>query len=339
MSLLRFELRKLLLNKKTLVMFAVLFAVYGAVGFVSSYFVIGGSDNFQTYSALAEPYEGSFNAEKAAEATAVYDALKQRYGNAVDRQIARDPEPIFEVHYAKYAETVNEYHYGSISDIEPYGVNVLREKLAELEEAGQTQSFEYRKLADQLAIELSHVEPIFANTLLWVTLFNNWGRRVMQFLMFIPLAFLIAPVFSREVETGMNNLILSSRNGRGEIVTAKLISAAIAASALVGVYVFATFVFGFLSLGTFAGWDAPLRSVSGFARSPLNLLNWQFAIVSAVWLLICGIFYAVIISFVSSLTKSVVAAAGSGLVVFFIDVVFGGMGETIMEMIKPVVAL
>ena len=41
MSLFRFELRKLLLNKKTLILLICLFALYSVVGLTSTMFLIG----------------------------------------------------------------------------------------------------------------------------------------------------------------------------------------------------------------------------------------------------------------------------------------------------------
>ena len=49
MSLFRFELRKLLLNKKTLLLLVCLFVLYSVVGLNSAVFMIGGNDSFRTY--------------------------------------------------------------------------------------------------------------------------------------------------------------------------------------------------------------------------------------------------------------------------------------------------
>ena len=53
MSLFRFELRKLLLNRRTLLLLACLFALYSVVGLTSTMFLIGGNDIYRAYEELA----------------------------------------------------------------------------------------------------------------------------------------------------------------------------------------------------------------------------------------------------------------------------------------------
>ena len=47
MSLFVFELRKLLLNKKTVILLLVLFALYSIIGFSTSLFLIGSNDAYK----------------------------------------------------------------------------------------------------------------------------------------------------------------------------------------------------------------------------------------------------------------------------------------------------
>jgi len=49
MSLFRFELRKLLLNKKNLILLLCLLALYSVVGLTSTMFLIGGNDSYRAY--------------------------------------------------------------------------------------------------------------------------------------------------------------------------------------------------------------------------------------------------------------------------------------------------
>jgi ABC-type transport system involved in multi-copper enzyme maturation permease subunit len=124
------------------------------------------------------------------------------------------------------AQYVDEYHRGSPLDslFEPYGVTVLQKRIGDLELAGETKSFEYKKTAVQLRTEQNLGEPQFANTVLWANLFANWGDFIILFLLFVPMAFIISPVFSFEASSGMDNLILSSRHGREKIVSAKIVA-------------------------------------------------------------------------------------------------------------------
>ena len=80
MSLFRFELRKLLLNRKTLLLLLCLFVLYSVVGLTSTMFLIGGNDSYRAYEKLAANWEGPFDSEKAAEAEKIYQEVSARYG-------------------------------------------------------------------------------------------------------------------------------------------------------------------------------------------------------------------------------------------------------------------
>ena len=201
MSLFHFELRKLFLNRKTLIILAFMFVIYGVIGFGTTYFLVGSGENYQIFAELAEPLSGPINEQKAAEACATYETLKTIYGNneeAIYYGTSTDPVAKFDVDYAQFAEHVDEYYNGSPTDSlgDPYGINVLQKNLNAMEQAGSANTFEYRKTAQQLRTEKSLGEPRFANIVLWANLFTNWGDFIMLFLLFVPLAFIIAPVFS-----------------------------------------------------------------------------------------------------------------------------------------------
>lgn len=124
---------------------------------------------------------------------------------------------------------------------------------------------------------------------------------MMQLLLFVPLTFVIAPIFAVERSSGMDNLILSSRNGRRKIITAKLLSVLVSSAGVTLLYLTATFIFGFLPHGSFHGWDAAIQSVPTYARSMFQWKVWQLAAVGAVWLIFTGAVYSLIVCFISSL--------------------------------------
>ena len=160
---------------------------------------------------------------------------------------------------------------------------------------------------------------------------------MMQFLLLIPIAFLIAPVFAIERSSGMDNLILSSRYGRRKIVTAKLLSVLITSTVIVMMYLIATFVFGFLPHASLHGWNATIQSIPEYARSMFGFKVWQFAIVSALWLIFTGAVYSLIISFISSRMKSQMSAVGISLAILFINVGLAAMGDSVIQRIQPII--
>ena len=203
MSLFYFELRKLLFNKKTSLLLLCLFALYSVIGFTSTIFLIGSNDSYRAYEEMAAAYEGSFDNEKAAEAERIYNEVSARYGTdsrMITRSVKDQPEIILAVNYYAYAQQVEEYWNGTPPESaeEPYGIALLKSKLTALESQGKQDTFAYRELSDALQCLIELGEPAFANILLWENLFNNWGEHMMQFLLFVPLAFIIAPVFAVE---------------------------------------------------------------------------------------------------------------------------------------------
>jgi hypothetical protein len=131
-----------------------MFAIYGVIGFGTTYFLVGSSQNYQIYAELVEPLAGPINPQKAVEARAVYEELKNRYGDneeAIYYGTSTDPVAKFDVDYAHFMDYVDEYYSGSLMDNlgEPYGIDVLQKKLTSLEQTGEMNSFEYRKTRNQ----------------------------------------------------------------------------------------------------------------------------------------------------------------------------------------------
>lgn len=342
MSLFSFEIRKLLLNRKTVVLIAGLFILYSIIGFVASLFLIGNRDSYCAYEELSKAYEGVLNTEKAENAKKIYDELGERYGTdsrMIARSVKDHPETILAVKYKEFSDQVDDYRNGTPpeSNEEPFGTSLLQSKLREMENQRKQDTFEYKKLSNSLQILIRLGEPKFANILLWENLFTNWGEHMMQFLLLIPLAFLIAPVFAIERSSGMDNLILSSRHGRRKIVTAKLLSILVTSTVVVMVYLIATFVFGFLPHASLHGWNAAIQSIPAYSRSMFEFKVWQFAIVSAVWLIFTGAVYSLIISFISSRMKNQMSVVGISLAILFINVGLAAMGDSVLQRIQPII--
>ncbi len=340
MSLFHFEFKKLLLNKKTVSLLACLFILYSLMGFVTSMFLIGNRESYRVYEELAADYEGTLDEEKAAWAKKVYEEISTRYGTdsrMIARSIKDQPEAMLALKYNEFTERVDEYWNGTPpeSTEEPYGIALLESKLSELEMQGKQNTFAYTELSSSLKKLAALGEPEFANILLWENLFVNWGEHMMQFLLFIPLTFIIAPVFAVERSTGMDHLILSSRSGRRKIVTAKLFSILAASVIVTFIYVAATFIFGFLPHASLHGWNAAIQSIPTYARSMFGFRTWQLAVVGAVWLIFTGAVYSLIIGFISSRMKSQMGTVGVSLAVLFINVGLAAMGDAVTQRFKP----
>ena len=342
MSLFRAELRKLLLNKKTLLLLSCLLILYSVVGLTSTMFLIGGNDSYRAYEELAAAWEGPFDREKAAGAEKIYQEVSARYGTdarMIARSVKDQPEIILAVDYHAYTGQVEEYWNGTPPEsVEaPYGIALLQGKIRALKSQGQQDTFACRELSAALQRLEELGEPEFVCALLWENLFNNWGEHMMQFLLFVPLTFVIAPVFAVERSSGMDNLILSSRNGRQKIVTAKLLSVLATSTVVVALYLAATFLFGFLPHRSFHGWDAAIQSVPTYARSMFPWRAWQLAIAGAAWLIFTGAFYSLIICLISSRMKSQMGTVGVSLAILFVNVGLAAMGDTVTQRLGALV--
>lgn len=257
----------------------------------------------------------------------------------IARSIKDQPETMLALKYNEFAERVDEYWNGTPPESaeEPYGIALFESKLSELETQGKQNTAAYTELSDSLKRLTALGEPEFANILLWENLFVNWGEHMMQFLLFIPLAFIIAPVFAVERSTGMDHLILSSRSGRRKIVTAKLFSILAASVTVTLIYAASTFIFGFLPHASLHGWNAAIQSVPAYARSMFGFQTWQLAVVGAVWLVFTGTVYSLIIGFVSSRMKSQMGTVGVSLAVLFINVGLAAMGDAVTQRFQPLI--
>lgn len=323
-------------------MLVCLFILYSLMGFVTSMFLIGSSRSYRVYEELAAGYEGPLDVGKAAWAKNVYEELSARYGTdsrMITRSIKDQPETMLALKYNEFTERVDEYWNGTPPESaeEPYGIALIETKLSELEKQGKQNTVAYTELSDSLRKLTALGEPEFANILLWENLFVNWGEHMMQFLLFIPLAFIIAPVFAVERSTGMDHLILSSRSGRRKIVTAKLFSILAASVTVTLIYAAATFIFGFLPHASLHGWNAAIQSVPAYARSMFGFQTWQLAVVGAVWLVFTGAVYSLIIGFVSSRMKSQMGTVGVSLAVLFINVGLAAMGDAVTQRFQPLI--
>lgn len=180
MSLYRFELRKLLCNKKTISLLAGLFVLYSLIGLVTSMFLIGSRESYRFYEELAADYEGSFDAGKAAWAKKEYEEISARYGTdsrMIARSIKDQPETMLALKYNEFVGRVDEYWNGTPPESmeEPYGIALLESMLSELEMQGKQNTFAYTKFSGSLKVLTALGEPEFANILLWENLFVNWG--------------------------------------------------------------------------------------------------------------------------------------------------------------------
>lgn len=126
----------------------------------------------------------------------------------------------------------------------------------------------------------------------------------------------LSPIFTREMSSGVEQYILSSRRGRKTIVYAKLIAA------LLFVLTVAAFSFSFdilfwiLRAGNY-GWHATVQSIPTYYNSPYSVNMLMFFFIKAGLQLFAGLMLAVFVLLISALSSNTLIAFISSSFIFW----------------------
>lgn len=339
MKLFQYEMKKLLLNKKVFIMLLVLFIFYATLGFGQSYMSFGSLQNYKTFDSLSDKVEGAFDKSQGEKSDAAYQMAKDRYGveEGITHAAMTNPQLNFDVAYHEYATEVKEYNEGSKDDNKelPYGVEPVKERLLQLEKQGKINTYEYNKLKNQLETSNKLGQPEYSNVSLWNNLYKSWGGYMILMLLFFPIAYFVAPIYTKEVVTGMDNIILSSKNGQRNIVIAKIAAVSIASAVITIIYFVATFIGNFLPFMSLEGISASVRSISSMVRAPFGFTVGQFALLTIAWEIIIAIVFGLVMTFISAKMRSHSAAFGIGIVLLLANLLMKAFGTNILALILP----
>lgn len=172
-------------------------------------------------------------------------------------------------------------------------------------------SYEYKKhaLHERLLMEKGPPSGQVYYNKTWANIFysiDQFGVAFMGVMILIGLA----PLYSEEYTTGMDSLILSSRYGKGQLISAKCYAAIL--YAFICSAAFQLFNLGVIALlfGNLDGADTPLYSISryvdshSFRSSPYSWTVGQYYVIQFGVHIIGCIAFALAVMFVSSLSKS-----------------------------------
>lgn len=347
MKLFKYEMKKLLLNKSKLILLAVLFFVFAAFAFsmASGEFELDNSEQskqaIQEYKRLLSKNTGTFDPMQYDESKAIYEAAVAEYGTGepLAIQVNRNPVLKFHFRYNSFGERVNTYWNGpeNQSNEDILGIYPIQDRLNELEESNQTDSYEYRYYRERLDTELAHGEPYFAHAYFWNTLLIMFEGIMVIFLFMMVMTFFISPLFTQEVKTETDSIILCSAKGRREIATAKLLCAGVSSAIVSVVYLTAFFIGTWLGYRDLSGIDAPARSLGGFGFTALNMTAGGITLFAAGWLVFVAVVFGMALSLISSLTKNQSAAFGIGIVVLLAGAMSNYLGGSIRRFAWPLV--
>jgi len=344
MSLLLFEMKKLFLKRNTLViilLFILIPLIPNLMGEINYY-----SNNGEpgTLYGISKPYEGDVDPEIAQKANdEIMMVLNRKMSKTGDANIFGDNsrEQIdFYFDYSNADHGLNSYQSGDIREKpeKPYSLRGIKNRMETLEKEGKKDSYEYVMRVMQYSMLVESGEPGFHYVKSWRNLFSfltmGSGFLFTAFLLLL----VIAPVFSNERVTGMDSIILSSRNGRVKVVTAKLAASVIFASVFVIVYNLSQLA-GYIGVGGAMGWDAPLKSILGYALCPYNITILQFFLIQLVLQLLGSIMLTAAIAFVSSVSRSSLASFFISLLVIFYPYILGVLLRISAEWLQPLIDL
>ncbi|WP_100329967.1 ABC transporter permease subunit [Bacillus xiapuensis] len=317
LTLIKFELDKLVRNKTflitsviSLLAIAGIFLVgyyYSQVSYVEQKNADKGYPEF--YSEITNKYAGEFNDQKVEEVLTDY---MDRYQSHVDEE--KRPFDVFS------------YYIGDIFFPKEEDVYL---KMNEAMESGEKITF------DQLDIR-SVQEVGFASfdKPLKLGAYNTWGdlfsvTNSIFLLSCLLIIFICSSVFSNDSASNINQLLLSTKHGRGKLTAAKIMAATGISIPIFAAIQLISFLFFYYYHGI-SGWDASIQTNFSFKLYdfPMEMNNLQ------VYLLVIGVQMIGVLLIVgmtlliSSMTKSPFISLATSLGAFFLPYLLGKIFQT-----------
>lgn len=217
------------------------------------------------------------------------EVIYKKYINEYKGKITKEKEEAIKQEYEHiyFADTkINEY------------AEQLEEGMISKEEYQNRCKFSYEKLKEKKAFEVFYSKYTYAkeepenryilDTRGWETLL----RGDFDYLFILVLVVLVSIIFTQEMESDMEDILLSSKNGGKKLVTAKLKTGI--CIGIILFIVFQSFEIGYLlSAVGLEGVNYPLKSISSFATSNFNIsLGQAYMVVLVIQIL--GVTFAVV---------------------------------------------
>ncbi|MDG0872896.1 ABC transporter permease [Paenibacillus thiaminolyticus] len=281
--LLKYELVKIFSRKSVLVVSLLLLLFY-------SLFIVYDIDYYKDASQQYKPYERVITEQDIAKVLKIFEEHENRRLPLVDNGLLQDiwDVPKLQEHYTKQLAEI-------------------RDKLR----LSAPSSYEYKHhaLHEQL---LTHKGPptgqVYYNKP-WANIFyimDQFGVAFMGVMILIGLA----PLYSEEYATGMDSLLLSSRYGKGQLISAKCCAAIIYAFICSAAFQLFNLGVSGLLFGNLDGAGTPLYTISRymdsytFQSSPYSWTVGEYYLIQLGVHIIGCIAFALSVMFVSSLSKS-----------------------------------
>jgi ABC-type transport system involved in multi-copper enzyme maturation permease subunit len=297
--MLKHELYKIF-NKKSVLIAIAIFTVLGLLSFFA-----------QVYSSRTALYKKT-----------VYSIYESFKGDVTQVKMEKVQGEFIRLSRIKNRTAAEEAEYDTYSKIKMYEGLVYKynAKLTDVEINISTTSGYSKKQNEMLyRIMKKAGEPKIFYTAGWDYIFdyiNSSGTFIMVALILLGLA----SVFTGEFSTGMDSVILCSKNGKRGIITAKLAASAIYIAALDILFLAINFISNILIFGT-KGWDAPIQSLMSYVESPYAFTVLQFYLMGIIIHITGCIAFGMLVLLISSLSRNSFIPFASGALIFLLPII------------------
>jgi ABC-type transport system involved in multi-copper enzyme maturation permease subunit len=219
------------------------------------------------------------------------------------------------------------------SAIKP-NLGMLQQTIDKLKAQGQT-GFAYR--TDTLEYNMMKRLPYIgfghyngASNMI-IDFFKTYGLIIFGAMILIGLS----PIFSEEYSLGTDSFLLTTKRGRRQLVTAKVLASTLYVLVIEGILMIVN-VASNLSLFDIGGFDYPLQSIALYS-APFNLSVGQYIVLAVFIQLLGGIAFGFLIMLLSSFNRSTLVAffipAGVFALPEFVVMMFGqkNWAQTLMD--------
>ena len=285
MDLLKHELFKIISRKSVLIVAVLLLLTYGL-------FIASRSDHYHNASQEYKPYERVITEADRGMVLKVFED-EERYNKDTppsERGLLQDIWDIqsMQAGYERQLEEIRAQLDRSVLGSYEYKQHALHEQLL-LEKGPPSGQVYYNKPWAYM-----------------IDMIDQFGVAFMGAMILIGLASL----YSEEYSTGMDSLLLSSRKGKGKLITAKYCAAIIYTSSCCFLFALINIVVHALLFGNLDGANTPLYSLSKygdshpFGTSPYSLMVGQFYAIQLGVHLVGSVAFGLAVMFISSLSAS-----------------------------------
>lgn len=308
MNLIRWELMKIFKQKSLYIIGLFLFSWFAFVLFSNTY-------EAETTQKVYKEWEGKITAEKIAATEKVNAELNEYFSKEQASPDARKN--------AESAVVENIAQSQNIESSKKEMIVELDKRIVQAEENGD------RSLINELQLQKSMYNEVEINKISYyrgpleaVDFVNVFGLILSGLFLLVGLS----GIYSNEHSSGVENYLLSAKNGRKATMRAKLAAASIFAVSVVVVWEVFNLMMRTAVYGT-KGWDMPIQYSFKYFFAPYSLTFMEYHMIQMGIHLVAAIAFAGVIVVVSTLSKTTVVSFFVSGIIFGVPV----LAESIMD--------